>query len=170
MAWATANGVKVAPDAEGPFSLRAQVALDSAQLAVRDLAGSLAGTSLKGSGRYKWTGRPQLALALEGGKLDARSLLPADLSLFDLFASPQHPYTAGLLASAPSTSRRVERLASLSGSVPPLEAMPGGCRFRPRCPHADERCRSDVVPPLTSAHGRSVRCLRAGDLVLGRPT
>jgi hypothetical protein len=110
MAWATGNGVKVAPDAEGPFDLRAQVALDSAQLAVRDLAGSLAGTSLKGSGRYKWIGRPELAVALEGGKLDARSLVPADLSLFDLFAS-----LARAASTKPDDRRATDAGSSLSG-------------------------------------------------------
>ena len=51
--------------------------------------------ALKGSGSYKWSGRPELTVALEGPKLDARSLLPAESSLFDLF---------GLLAARPRQS------------------------------------------------------------------
>ncbi len=83
--WATSDGLSIAGD--GPFDLRANIAVDASQVAVRDLAGSLAGTVLKGAGRYKWAGRPELALALEGPKLDARGLLPANLSLFDALAA-----------------------------------------------------------------------------------
>jgi uncharacterized protein involved in outer membrane biogenesis len=85
VAWATGNGLLVPPEADGPFDLRANIAVDGAQAAVRDLTGSLAGTMLKGGGRYRWAGRPDLAVTLEGPKLDARSLLPTELSLADLF-------------------------------------------------------------------------------------
>ncbi|HWE21414.1 MAG TPA: AsmA family protein [Hyphomicrobiaceae bacterium] len=83
--WATSDGLSLAGD--GPFDLRANITVDASQVAVRDLAGSLAGTVLQGAGRYKWAGRPELALALEGPKLDARGLLPANLNLFDALAA-----------------------------------------------------------------------------------
>ena len=94
VAWATGNGLAIAADADGPLDLRANIAIDPAGgVAVRDFAGTLAGTALKGSGGYKWRDRPELTVALEGPKLDARSLLPADMSLLDLY---------GLFALAPT--------------------------------------------------------------------
>ena len=94
-AWATGNALAIAPEADGPLDLNANIAVDPAGgLAVRDFAGMLAGTALKGSGGYKWRDRPELTVALEGPRLDARGLLPADMSLLDLFN--------GLLRLAPA--------------------------------------------------------------------
>jgi uncharacterized protein involved in outer membrane biogenesis len=93
--WATGNALAIAPEADGPLDLNANIAVDPAGgLAVRDFAGMLAGTALKGSGGYKWRDRPELTVALEGPRLDARGLLPADMSLLDLFN--------GLLRLAPA--------------------------------------------------------------------
>jgi len=59
----------------------------------------------------------------------------------DLFYDPQMPYTWGLLGSIPRLDRpRPERLHSIKGSPPSLINLPRGCKFRPRCPHAFERC------------------------------
>jgi oligopeptide/dipeptide ABC transporter ATP-binding protein len=59
----------------------------------------------------------------------------------DLFYDPQHPYTWGLLGSIPRLDRpRVERLHTIEGSPPSLINPPEGCKFRPRCPHAFEKC------------------------------
>jgi oligopeptide/dipeptide ABC transporter ATP-binding protein len=57
-----------------------------------------------------------------------------------LFANPSHPYTEGLLAAMPRLGQEQERLTTIRGSVPPLGALPSGCAFRDRCPHAFERC------------------------------
>jgi peptide/nickel transport system ATP-binding protein len=58
-----------------------------------------------------------------------------------LFRDPQHPYTWGLLGCIPRIDRpRLASLASIEGSPPAITEMPEGCRFRPRCPHAFERC------------------------------
>jgi oligopeptide/dipeptide ABC transporter ATP-binding protein len=75
-----------------------------------------------------------------------------------LFADPKHPYTRGLLASIPHGRRyRVDGPPALVGSVPNLAALPGGCRFQPRCPHAFDRC--DEMPPLLSVAPTSTsRC------------
>uniref|UniRef100_UPI00097C71EE ABC transporter ATP-binding protein n=1 Tax=Pelomonas sp. KK5 TaxID=1855730 RepID=UPI00097C71EE len=52
-----------------------------------------------------------------------------------LFAQPGHPYTRGLLRSAvPADSVRGSRLPAITGSIARLDALPGGCRFHPRCP------------------------------------
>jgi oligopeptide/dipeptide ABC transporter ATP-binding protein len=59
----------------------------------------------------------------------------------DLFYDPQHPYTWGLLGSIPRLDRpKQERLHSIKGTPPSLIHLPQGCKFRPRCPHAFDKC------------------------------
>jgi oligopeptide/dipeptide ABC transporter ATP-binding protein len=59
----------------------------------------------------------------------------------DLFYDPQMPYTWGLLGSIPRLDRpRPDRLHSIKGAPPSLINLPRGCKFRPRCPHAFDRC------------------------------
>jgi peptide/nickel transport system ATP-binding protein/oligopeptide transport system ATP-binding protein len=65
----------------------------------------------------------------------------------DIFADPQHPYTIGLLGSIPRLDVERERLATIEGTVPGANNQPRGCRFAPRCPFADGRCR-EAAPPL----------------------
>ncbi len=58
-----------------------------------------------------------------------------------VFYDPQHPYAWGLLGSIPRLDRpKPEKLHSISGAPPSLINLPRGCKFRPRCPHAFERC------------------------------
>jgi len=67
----------------------------------------------------------------------------------ELFYDPQMPYTWGLLGSIPRLDRpKPERLHSITGSPPSLINLPRGCKFRPRCPHAFEKCLEE--PPLVS--------------------
>ncbi|MBL7088133.1 ABC transporter ATP-binding protein [Acidovorax sp.] len=61
---------------------------------------------------------------------------------------PRHPYTQGLRASAIEFD--AERLQPIAGVVPPLSAMPGGCRFAPRCALASARCSAEK--PELAAH------------------
>jgi oligopeptide/dipeptide ABC transporter ATP-binding protein len=59
----------------------------------------------------------------------------------DVFYDPQMPYTWGLLGSIPRLDRpRVDRLHTIEGSPPSLINLPEGCKFRPRCPHAFDKC------------------------------
>lgn len=77
--------------------------------------------------------------------------------VFPLFASPAHPYTAGLLASTPSLEFDGSRLETISGSPPDPADLPVGCAFRPRCPRADAKCLEDpALMPL--AGDRAVAC------------
>ena len=74
-----------------------------------------------------------------------------------IFYEPQHPYTEGLLASLPRLDRRSDkasRLHRISGQPPSLIAVPPGCPFHPRCPHADVpgRC-VDERPELRDVGG-----------------
>ena len=83
-----------------------------------------------------------------------------------LFQGPRHPYTHGLLQCLPS-EHIGERLRPIPGTVPPPTFMPPGCRFHPRCPHAQPgRCDVDPVPLLPITSTRSTRCVRAEELVL----
>jgi oligopeptide/dipeptide ABC transporter ATP-binding protein len=70
-----------------------------------------------------------------------------------LFSTPRHPYTRGLLDSLPRVDQRREKLSVIEGQVPPIDAMPAGCAFAPRCAHASELCRRDV-PALDGQDAR----------------
>jgi len=58
----------------------------------------------------------------------------------ELYAKPLHPYTEGLFKSLPGFHARQERLNVIRGQVPEPTDYPSGCKFRPRCPYAYERC------------------------------
>jgi oligopeptide transport system ATP-binding protein len=61
-----------------------------------------------------------------------------------LFGSPQHPYTKGLLHSMPRLDEQVgTELATVPGQPPNLQALPAGCVFADRCPHVFDRCRAE---------------------------
>jgi oligopeptide/dipeptide ABC transporter ATP-binding protein len=72
-----------------------------------------------------------------------------------LFAAPQHPYTQLLLGSFPDLAHPDRPLRGIPGSPPRLDAMPGGCRFNPRCPHAFDRCHAERPPLYPAAGGRA---------------
>ena len=74
----------------------------------------------------------------------------------DLFAAPQHPYTAALLAALPERSDG-GRLATIPGVVPGLYDRPAGCLFSPRCAFATEHSRQ-VRPDLRPWAGGRIRC------------
>jgi len=80
----------------------------------------------------------------------------------DVLTTPRHPYTAALLASAPTfgVPRRQRRLLAIAGTPPDPAAPPPGCRFAPRCAFADDTCRADS-PPARVVDGRTVRCHHA---------
>jgi oligopeptide/dipeptide ABC transporter ATP-binding protein len=94
-------------------------------------------------------------LVMYGGKVVEHASAEA------LFASPQHPYTIGLLGSLPSGDGGTEHLAAIEGMPPNPIALPAGCRFHPRCPFVEPRCR-EVEPPLAEvAPGQHAACWRA---------
>ncbi len=63
----------------------------------------------------------------------------------EVLRDPRHPYTRGLLDSLPSAGTPGGRLRQIPGQAPPLDALPPGCAFAPRCPRADALCAS-VAP------------------------
>jgi peptide/nickel transport system ATP-binding protein/oligopeptide transport system ATP-binding protein len=77
----------------------------------------------------------------------------------EVFVSPRHPYTQGLLESMPSRSRRGERLKVIKGSVPNPFNMPPGCNFAPRCPSRFAPCdRHDPLLGPADELGRRTAC------------
>jgi len=79
-------------------------------------------------------------------------------SVQDIFASPKHPYTQGLLKSIPVVrEKKIPRLATIEGMVPDLRDMPSGCRFADRCQFAEARCRASS-PQLSGAGTHQVAC------------
>jgi peptide/nickel transport system ATP-binding protein len=79
----------------------------------------------------------------------------------DLFASPQHPYTVGLLGSIPRLDRRAAHLAAIEGMVPNMANPPAGCRFAARCPFVGEACRAAPPPLVEVSSGHLSRCIKA---------
>jgi peptide/nickel transport system ATP-binding protein len=85
-------------------------------------------------------------------------------STAQIFDSPQHPYTWGLLRSIPRLdTARDEELVPIAGRPPSLIHRPSGCFFNPRCPYArDEMRRVDPrLEPVASDPGHEVACLLA---------
>jgi oligopeptide/dipeptide ABC transporter ATP-binding protein len=78
----------------------------------------------------------------------------------DVFYDSQMPYTWGLLGSIPRLDRpRVERLHTIKGMPPSLINPPQGCRFRPRCPHAFEKCTEEpALENRVEERGHLDRC------------
>lgn len=79
-----------------------------------------------------------------------------------IFKSPRHPYTIGLMDSIPALHPDAARLPHIPGHVPSLRNLPRGCAFAPRCPRALPECGEDV-PKLRMADGRGVACIRASE-------
>ena len=76
-----------------------------------------------------------------------------------LFSAPRHPYTKFLLDSVPrpDPTRRGESGPPLAGEIPSPVHPPSGCRFRIRCPYAQDIC-AQTVPPLTGAGDHQAAC------------
>lgn len=97
-------------------------------------------------------------------------------SVKELFASPQHPYTMGLLNSIPVLSQdptgkvKKSRLEPIPGIVPNLLDLPKGCRFQDRCKYVTEKCKEAepelraITPSVGDQVPHQARCIYAGDL------
>ena len=77
----------------------------------------------------------------------------------DIFYSPQHPYTEGLLKSMPRLDEeKHETLTTIPGQPPNLQHLPEGCNFRPRCLYAFETCEKQDPALHTIGDGRAKAC------------
>jgi peptide/nickel transport system ATP-binding protein len=84
--------------------------------------------------------------------------------VMNLFDTPSHPYTVGLLSSLPRHGQ--ERLEPIVGSPPNMLQPPSGCAFRARCTFATDACAVDVLPELVQ-HGESMSaCIRVNEIDL----
>jgi len=79
----------------------------------------------------------------------------------DVFDSPQHPYTLGLLGSIPRLEQDRARLLAIEGAVPPPFALPAGCRFHPRCVFATQACAQADMALRMIGPGHQVACQHA---------
>ncbi|NHA66889.1 ABC transporter ATP-binding protein [Phycicoccus flavus] len=83
----------------------------------------------------------------------------------DLYASPAHPYTRGLLESIPRLDQKGQTLAAIGGLPPNLMRIPDGCAFNPRCRMAQDRCRTEVPELREVAPGRLSACHFAEEVI-----
>jgi peptide/nickel transport system ATP-binding protein len=95
-------------------------------------------------------------MVMYGGRVDE---LGPTRQVFD---SPQHPYTIGLMEAFPSIRGPRMRLTGIPGSPPNLASPPPGCRFAERCPKVMARCREES-PELYHVSGTLVRCFLHAD-------
>ncbi|MNQ89533.1 Oligopeptide transport ATP-binding protein OppF [compost metagenome] len=85
----------------------------------------------------------------------------------DIYERPLHPYTRGLLAAVPEPERGASRrqaFAVAAGEPPSPMSPPSGCRYHPRCPQAEDRCRMAAPPLEARAPGHAVACWFAGGI------
>ncbi|MBX3012902.1 MAG: ABC transporter ATP-binding protein [Caldilineaceae bacterium] len=83
-----------------------------------------------------------------------------------VLANPQHPYTKALLSVAPAPNPRLRRQRIiLQGETPDPIHLPSGCRFHPRCPVAQARCKQIDPAMVVSGEGHQAACLRIGESI-----
>jgi peptide/nickel transport system ATP-binding protein len=91
-------------------------------------------------------------LVMYGGKMAEYG------SVDDIFNDPRHPYTQRLLQAFPDVDNPSSELTSIPGYPPPLDALPPGCRFEPRCHKKGPWCTEESPPLLLVKPGHFVAC------------
>ncbi len=97
----------------------------------------------------------QRVIVMYGGKVQEVA------SVEELFATPLHPYTRGLMASIPrprKETKGLERLTAIPGNVPSIMNLPSGCKFCTRCTEKIDRCELEEPPLREVAPNHFVRC------------
>jgi peptide/nickel transport system ATP-binding protein len=80
----------------------------------------------------------------------------------EVLRAPRHPYTKALLAAVPRVDGVASEVPRLAGDMPSPANPPQGCHFHPRCPLADEACRSEYPAETRFGATHAVRCIKAG--------
>ena len=79
-------------------------------------------------------------------------------SVKDVFSSPQHPYTFGLIGALPALEGPRERLLAIPGTIANAHDLPSGCAFHPRCEKCEERCKTEQPHMKHIGNGHFVEC------------
>ncbi|MGI5936367.1 MAG: ABC transporter ATP-binding protein [Oscillospiraceae bacterium] len=79
-------------------------------------------------------------------------------NLEHIFDYATHPYTVGLFGSIPRLDLETDRLKPIMGLMPDPVNLPTGCKFHPRCPHAMEKCSTEIPASYEVAPGHLVKC------------
>ena len=86
-------------------------------------------------------------------------------SVRQVFRTPSHPYTRGLLDCVPNASDDVDELVAIPGHLPAVSELPAACRFAPRCLLADTECRRIAPPAFAVAVSHVAYCHHTGGIV-----
>ena len=78
----------------------------------------------------------------------------------EILANPAHPYARKLIDCVPVLGEPERRLDAIEGLPPPVDDLPPGCAFAPRCPIAEARCRSGDIALAAVGSGREARCVK----------
>jgi oligopeptide/dipeptide ABC transporter ATP-binding protein len=80
-----------------------------------------------------------------------------------IYNEPRHPYTQELIKAFPDLTKPRKKLSSIPGYPPPLDDLPAGCRFAPRCPAAIVRCKTEqpILHQLGDMHFASCHLVEA---------
>ncbi len=86
-------------------------------------------------------------------------------SVQEIFKSPVHPYTRGLIGAMPNLNTKPKsKLPTIRGVVPSPSAYPETCRFANRCDYVQDSCRTDEPKLSEFSEGHCVRCFRMGEI------
>jgi peptide/nickel transport system ATP-binding protein len=80
----------------------------------------------------------------------------------DIFDSPQHPYTVGLIGALPSLEGPRHRLTAIPGVIADAQSLPDGCAFHPRCGQCREECKTRQPAMIHVGGGHFVACFNCG--------
>jgi uncharacterized protein involved in outer membrane biogenesis len=104
--WAMGSALPFAAAGDGSFSFRSRLAVAAGSASARDVVGDLSGSAFGGEAEYRWQGRRELSLSLEGPQLDARAFVPAGSTLGDVFNLAVHGATGrGSAQASPGEAR-----------------------------------------------------------------
>ena len=101
LGWARGAPLPTDTKGDGAFGVRSRVSIATGRFELRDIIGDLSGTALYGAAHYKWEGRQEVSVTIEGPQIDVRPFVPAGASLYDMFNVATH-LEAGSAQSKPT--------------------------------------------------------------------